>query len=353
VSIRLHPTGARHPVRLLYLGYYAKKLDWPIYKRSLDYFNKQMGCSSLRLMMGSVVDSLTHNVSPLEYFQFGFPRLEYDEKRNWAGSGFMYEYQRVMNPPSTRQVLDDKRQFFKSYRKFIRHNVFALEELESDMSAFESLQNAGNGKCVLKLHDGKCGAQVRIVDATAWDRSEFLSEMRRGGHDMAEEFIVQHADLQMLSPSAVNTVRIITQLDQRNKVEILGCRLRISVNSPVDNLAAGNIAAPIDETSGLVCGPAVYGDVFKPKESEHPVTKTKIVGFQVPYWAECLQLARDAANHDWSNRSIGWDIVVTEAGPGLIEGNHDWCKLVWQLPVEAGLRPVLDRHWKEYVERDQ
>ena len=258
MSIRMHPTGARHPVRLLYLGYYAKKLNWPIYRRSLDYFNKRMGRSKLHLMIESVVDSLTHNVSPLEYFQFGFPHLEYDDKRNWAGSGFMYEYQRVMNPPSTRQVLDDKRQFFKSYRKFFRHNVFTLEELESDMSAFESLKNAGKGKCVLKLSDGKCGAQVRIVDVAAWDRSEFLSEMRRGGYDMAEEFIVQHADLQMLSPSAVNTVRIITQLDRRNEVEILGCRLRISVNSPVDNLAAGNIAAPIDETTGLVCGPAVY-----------------------------------------------------------------------------------------------
>jgi len=349
----MHPSRARHPVRLLYLGYYATRLDWPIYKRSLDYFNKRVGRSKLYLMIGSVIDSLTHNVSPLECFQFGFPHLTYDEKTKWAGSGFMYEFQRVMNPPSTRQVLDDKRQFFKNYRKFFRHSVFTLEELESDISAFESLKNAGKGKCVLKLSDGKCGAQVRIVDAAEWDRREFLSEMRRGGYDMAEEFIVQHADLQMLSPSAVNTVRIITQLNRRNEVEMLGCRLRISVNSPVDNLAAGNIAAPIDETSGLVCGPAVYGDVLKPKETEHPVTKTRIEGFQVPYWAECLQLARDAANHDRSNRSIGWDIVVTDDGPGLIEGNHDWCKLVWQLPVEAGLRPVLDRHWKEYVERDQ
>ena len=80
------------------------------------------------------------------------------------------------------------------------------------------------------------------------------------------------------------------------------------------------------------------------------MTETKIVGFQVPYWDECLCLAREAACHDLSNRSIGWDIVVTEDGPGLIEGNHDWCKLVWQLPVKTGLRPVLDRHWSEYID---
>jgi hypothetical protein len=349
----MRPTGAFHPVRLLYLAYYARRLDWASYKRLLVYFNKLTGRSKFSIVMRSVVDSLTHNVSPIEFFQFGFPRLEVDDKKNWAGSGFMYEFQRVMNPPVTRNVLDDKRQFFKSYRKFFKHNVFSLEELESDTSAFDSLRDAGKEKVVLKVSDGKCGAQVGFVDAAALSRSELLSEMRRGGYDMAEEFVAQHEDLQLLSPSAVNTVRIITQLNQKNEVEILGCRLRISVDSAVDNLAAGNIAAPIDEASGLVSGPAVYGDVIKPKEAVHPITETKIVGFQVPFWSECLQLAKDAANHDRSNRSIGWDIVVTDDGPGLIEGNHDWCKLVWQLPVETGLRPLLLRHWDEYIERDR
>jgi hypothetical protein len=40
--------------------------------------------------------------------------------------------------------------------------------------------------------------------------------------------------------------------------------------------------------------------------------------------------------------------VVTEQGPGLIEGNHDWCKLVWQLPVNKGLKPILENHLAEY-----
>lgn len=42
------------------------------------------------------------------------------------------------------------------------------------------------------------------------------------------------------------------------------------------------------------------------------------------------------------NRSIGWDIVITPEGPGLIEGNHDWCKLVWQLPVGRSLKQMLE-----------
>lgn len=60
---------------------------------------------------------------------------------------------------------------------------------------------------------------------------------------------------------------------------------------------------------------------------------------------ECFQLAKDAALKHPHNRSIGCDIVVTVDGPGLIEGNHDWCKLVWQLPVNQGLKSLLKSNY--------
>ena len=109
------------------------------------------------------------------------------------------------------------------------------------------------------------------------------------------------------------------------------------------------MVAPIEETTGTVVAPGVYDDIAKDEAVVHPLTGVKIVGFEVPFWSECLDLAREAALHDLSNRSIGWDIAVTANGPGLLEGNHDWCKLVWQLPVRQGLRSMLDRHWEDYT----
>jgi hypothetical protein len=69
----------------------------------------------------------------------------------------------------------------------------------------------------------------------------------------------------------------------------------------------------------------------------------------VPFWEEALQLAMDAALHFKKYRSIGWDIAITEQGPDLLEGNHDWCKLVWQLPLKQGLKPVLEWYRKAYI----
>jgi hypothetical protein len=109
-------------------------------------------------------------------------------------------------------------------------------------------------------------------------------------------------------------------------------------------MAAGNMAAPINIQTGKLDGPGVYSDITKEDENYHPVTKIPIVGFQVPFWKEAVMLVTAAALKNKNNRSIGWDIAVTDKGPELIEGNHNWCKLLWQLPVKKGLKPVLESY---------
>jgi hypothetical protein len=55
-------------------------------------------------------------------------------------------------------------------------------------------------------------------------------------------------------------------------------------------------------------------------------------------------MVKKAALQHPQNRSIGWDIVISEHGPGFIEGNHDWCTLLWQLPAKKGLKELLKPH---------
>ena len=44
-------------------------------------------------------------ISILEYFQFRFYEISSEEKRKWAGTGYMYEYQLLMNPKESRNLL--------------------------------------------------------------------------------------------------------------------------------------------------------------------------------------------------------------------------------------------------------
>src|ERR1044072_4923496 len=100
--------------RLVYLGYYAKKLNRPLFDKFLQYTHEKYGLSKLKLYFNILSDSLKYNISLLEYFQFGFYKKNHDEKLPWAGTGHMYEYQLRMNPVSERDIVDDKRKFDKA-----------------------------------------------------------------------------------------------------------------------------------------------------------------------------------------------------------------------------------------------
>lgn len=329
--------------RTIYLGYYIKQMKWDLLKKFLIYSSKVTGKSKFSLLLLSIIDVYKYNISILEYFQFGFYNKNKIEKKKWAGTGYMYEYQLTMNPKNERHILDDKRKFYKLYEKFINHTVANFQDLLTNKELVKKILENPSGKIVFKSSDGKCGQGVRVENANNFDSKSIISHMSNNQYDLAEEFIIQHSVLNNLSPSGVNTVRIFTQLDSENRVFILGCRQRISVNSTIDNLAAGNLAANIDVEKGVVIDKAVYSDITKDEEINHPITGISIVGFQIPFWDKTIKMVKEAAKLYPQNRSIGWDIVITEKGPGFIEGNHDWCKLLWQLPVKEGLKSQLEK----------
>ena len=327
--------------RLMYFGYYLRRMDWPLLETFMAHLRAEKGWSRSRQWRSILRDSLRFNISPLEYYQFRFYELADAEKATWAGTGTMYEFQREANPPATRELLRDKRRFYQAYRQFFQHELYALSELQGSAGLIQKLLDE-NDVLVFKEATGNCGAGISFEPTADLRPDDVLEYMRNNDFDLVETLVGQHREMNALSPSGVNTVRVFTQISRAGEYEVLGCRLRISVDSRVDNLAAGNIAAPIDKETGIVSGPGVYSDITRSPVEIHPVTGHRIVGFEVPYWPETLAMVREASLLHPENRSIGWDVVITEEGPGLIEGNHDWCKLVWQLPVNKGLKQLLD-----------
>ena len=331
--------------RLAYLGYYVKELDWEKFNHFTKYSSQQTGRSKLNLWMDALSSSVNYNISLMEYFQFRFYQIAKEDRLRWAGTGFMYEYQRVMNPPAHRNVLADKRAFLKAYQSFVHHSFLRKDDLINEKLTQEFIGK--NSRLVLKSSDGQCGRGIEVISTGGLTPEGLRQGLDRTGNDMVEAFVEQHPDLQRLSPSGLNTVRIITQINKKGGVDFLGARLRITVNSTVDNLAAGNIAAPIDLVTGQVIGGGVYSDITKNTETHHPVTGVPIIGFQIPHWERAKLVVTEAALAFPENKSIGWDVAFTSEGVDLIEGNHDWCKLLWQLPVEQGLKRVLEDYLNE------
>ena len=329
--------------RFIYFVYYIKKLDYPKFSKFLAFASIAANRSKFAILSDVFFSVFKYNIGILDYFYFMFYEKDKNERSRWAGTGFMYEYHLRMNPKKSRHLLENKIEFLNNYSEFVKRDFADIETLKRNTGKASELLDNPTGKIVLKLSGGQVGAEVKFYDSKSFTNDSLVEEMKRHNFDLAEEYVVQHPALMALSPSGLNTVRIFTQLEGE-RVLFLGARLRISVNSQVDNLGAGNIAAPLDITTGKVTGPGVYSDITKQDEAIHPITCQPIEGFQVPFWNETITMVKEASLLNPENRSIGWDIAITATGPELIEGNHNWCKLLWQLPVKQGLKPMIQKY---------
>src|SRR4051812_12449095 len=145
--------------RLLYLGYYLKNLDRAKFRLFLDYAAKKTKKSKSSIVVDALRSVFAYNISLLEYFQFRFFEKSDAERRKWAGTGYMFEFQLAMNPKHERDILDDKTKFYKSYAKYFVHTVADIADLKSKPELVTKLLNNQSGKLVFKVADGKCGAQ--------------------------------------------------------------------------------------------------------------------------------------------------------------------------------------------------
>lgn len=329
--------------RFIYLFYYLKEADYHQLKRFLFYSSEASGRSKTAIVADVLISAVKYNISFKDYFCFRFYDSSRTDREDWAGTGFMYEYQLRMNPKEARKILENKILFLEHYKDLIDRDYYPISSSGDNVQRLSGMLLNSSGRLVLKGSMGQIGAQVEVIECNHYTPESLLFYMKRNKFDLVEEYVIQHPELSRLSPSGLNTVRVITQVTG-DKVDILGARLRVSVDSPVDNMAAGNLAAPVDYESGIVTGPAVYSDITKSPESIHPITGQAIENFRVPNWDSVIRLAETAALRAGANRSVGWDIAVTPDGAELIEGNHNWCKLLWQLPVNRGLKPELSKY---------
>lgn len=168
----------------------------------------------------------------------------------------------------------------------------------------------------------------RTPDGRALSGSELLERLRRKSR--WQPYLVQkraqnHSALSDLSNGALNTLRIITCLDERNQPEIIGAVLKMAVgtNVIIDNVHAGAIAAAVDLSEGQLGQATHMGiDAHRGWIDCHPVTRAPITGRLLPMWHEACELVRRAhrAFADWV--VVGWDVAIVAEGPCLVEGNN-------------------------------
>lgn len=202
----------------------------------------------------------------------------------------------------------------------------------------------------LGLNGGRGAAPFEI---TPENIEAVYNEVKTYPEGVVEEYVVQHPTMNKLSPTAVNTVRIVTISSQKEPIKTNGKMMDIpyislkmgGANSIVDNLHGGGMVAAVDVKTGKLITDAVDGK-GKPYQ-QHPVTGTTIKGFEIPYFKEAVEMVTKTIQEKKIVGYLGWDIAITENGPTLIELNAMPGAILLSMPYQPegkGMKPYMARY---------
>jgi|tagenome__1003787_1003787.scaffolds.fasta_scaffold20876231_2 hypothetical protein len=244
-------------------------------------------------------------------------------------------------------MFDDKLMFFYSMRGLTPHVVPVLgftrrgsfvpiDEAETERP-LEAFFGERGRPVVLKPSFGTHGDGIVFVDRAGRTlrlrgsggegsaSPEALARRIRRSEYIVAPLIEQAAYAREIFPDAINTVRVVTMLDVdtgRPFIALGVHRFGTCRTAPLDSFSKGGVVAEVDLESGAL------GTLVAPPDrgrrvtlDTHPDTGTDVRGRQVPRWRELTAHLLEIADRLRFLPYVGWDVIVTDDGFLINEGN--------------------------------
>ncbi len=196
------------------------------------------------------------------------------------------------------------------------------------------------GPAILKPIDGGKGRGVMrlaaptTTDGTAVallnDRNVDLATLEGVIGDLdrylISEFARQASYAKAVFPDATNTVRVVTMIDPLTGIPFIPAavhRFGTKKSAPTDNASIGGIAAGVNIETGQLGKATRQEGARLAWIATHPDTGAQIEGVTIEHWQELKATVLRVAAAVPFAPYVGWDWLVSETGPVLIEGNAD------------------------------
>lgn len=301
------------------------------------------------------------------YFFRGFSANEYIwyDLKHHDYRDYISEYERVLSRNINGEyklILDDKLLFEEMFGKYVKVPeimawvkdglIYGLHGNDIDnsnvVSAIRSRKDA-----VVKWEVGYEGKGTYIVH-TLEDGTFDINGKRCGEDELVEvckknqsaiicEYMHQSAFEDGLFDGSTNTLRIVCAKKKgEREARIIRAVQRIGTREsmPVDNVSAGALAAHIDletgELSSAMQAKSHDQNAILKTYDCHPDTGRQIRGLCIPGWDSIKRQITQLTNRFPYLNFVAWDVLLTEEGMCLIEGNASAGLMMFQ--VSKGVR---------------
>lgn len=332
------------------LSFFFKRLvrmDWKAMWKTTKILKERSGKSRLWLLCDMLRCALKYNAGYVDYKIAEMYRLTDEQKKTQITRGLSNTIVRRMNDNAYWYLFDDKATFNRLFKDEVNRDWIELSD-ELSLEDWKAFLDR-NDDLICKPLEGSSGVGIERHTKEEWRGREeaFLQELRDKKIGIVEERVIQHPKMAEMCPTSVNTIRIATLLGDK-KQGIVYAFLRIGNGKVMDNVDQGGMAARIDLESGtlLTVGADKQGNTY----TEHPMTHTPIIGFQIPYFKEACDMCLKAAQKVPQMRFVAWDVAITEKGPVFIEGNSFPSHAVPQFAAHYPDGIGIMREFREFID---
>lgn len=286
---------------------------------------------------------------PIHYYTRLTYRNKYKNYRAFIDNSIVRKIKesRNLHKKETIDVLEDKVNFwnfcndnsiltpkvlaFNNYAKLrIEDKFYDIDNFESFTLNLKVVLNHSKSKDIfLKPTNGAQGKECFKILESDLNKTEYMKKIYSTIIDsnfVFQETISQHYLLKRINPTSINTIRIDTFITNDGTPEVLSALIRFGrKGSVVDNpFNSGGFFVPINLEKGTLIAPGMQLlGVGNGTFYEHPDSKLKLDNYEIPFLKETIELVKNAAIKI-GDRLVGWDVAITEDGPLIIEGNHDY-----------------------------
>jgi hypothetical protein len=251
-----------------------------------------------------------------------------------------------LNGPLAVELLHDKRRFFEvlsgevSIPRVVAEVVHGRLEpvAEASCRSPEGLLAylRAQGDAVFKPRRGQQGRGVFSVGVSGgeviWDGTRLPLERLAEALGALDGYLitekVHHAPYADAFPHAVNSARVMVVQDQDLGLApfapVAVQRFGAAGTGVTDNAARGGLYAHIHPLTGELSAAVRLATSFGETNAtfdRHPDTGAPIRGVRVPEWPAVQRGLLELSRRHPAFRFIGWDVVVTEMGFSVLEGN--------------------------------